>query len=185
MKEIEVKIYSIITNLTESIVFLDEVNGIRIIPIWIGPFEAQAIALKMSGYTSPRPMTHDLLYRIITKLGGKVKKVVISDLIENTFFAKIYIEKEGNLIEIDSRPSDAIALAVRCGCSIYINEEIFESTQVMMKPITDEEVKEFKEKLKNMTSKDIIGDHPTKYEKEKDEENQEKKNDIEREDKNE
>jgi len=171
MKEIEVKIYSIATTITESIVFLDEVGGIRIIPIWIGPFEAQAIALKMSGYTSPRPMTHDLLYRVIIKLGAKIKKIVISDLIENTFFAKIYIEKDQSIIEIDSRPSDAIALAVRAGCPLYINEKIFEMTQVIPKPITDEEVREFKEKLKNMTSKDIIGDHPPKYEKEKTEEN--------------
>jgi bifunctional DNase/RNase len=163
MKEIEVKVYSIATSLTESIVFLDEVNGIRIIPIWIGPFEAQAIALKMSGYTSPRPMTHDLLYRILTKLGVKVKKVVISDLVENTFFAKIYLEKDEKTIEIDSRPSDAIAIAVRSGSPIYVNEKIFDLTQVIAKPITDEEVKEFKEKLKDMIStKDIIGEHPPK-----------------------
>ena len=178
MKETQVKIYFIATSITESIVFLEEINGIRILPIWIGPFEAQAIALKMSGYTSPRPMTHDLLYRVITTLATNIKKVVISDLIENTFFAKIYLEKDNTIFEIDARPSDAIALAVRAGCPIYINEEIFKITQVITKPITDEEVTQFKEKLKNMTFKDIIGEHPPKIDKdnkESDENNKDNK----------
>ncbi|MEF3280742.1 MAG: bifunctional nuclease family protein [Elusimicrobiota bacterium] len=162
MKEIEVKIYSIATSITESIIFLEETKGIRLLPIWIGPFEAQAIAMKMSGYVSPRPMTHDLLYKVITSLDARIIKVVITSLEENTYFAKIYIAKGKNIEEIDSRPSDAIALSVRSGCPIYVNENIFKTTQVLAKPITEEEVKEFKEKLKNLTPKDIIGENPPK-----------------------
>jgi bifunctional DNase/RNase len=162
MKEIEVKVYSIATSIAESIIFLDEINGIRLLPIWIGPFEAQAIAMKMSGYVSPRPMTHDLLYRIIIRLGVKIEKILISDIADNTYFAKIMINKNGEIIAIDSRPSDAIAIAVRAGCPIYVNEKIFESVQTLTKPITEDEVKDFKEKLKNMTPKDIIGDNPYK-----------------------
>ncbi len=159
MEEVEVRIYSIATTLTESIIFLDEINGIRLLPIWIGPFESQAIVMKMSGYISPRPMTHDLLYRVINQLDGKIIKVVIDDLKENTYFAKIHIQKDNEIVKIDSRPSDAIALAVRSGCKIFVNKKILETTQTIAKPITEDEVKEFKEKLKNLTPKDIIGDN--------------------------
>lgn len=159
MNEIEAKIYSIVSSLTESIIFLEEVNGIRLLPIWIGPIEAQAIAIKISGYTTPRPMTHDLLYKVIKALEAKVLKIVIDDLKENTFFASIYLEnKDKTVTKVDSRPSDAIALAVRSGSPIYISEEILNKTQTLAKPITEEEVKEFKEKLKTLTPKDIIGD---------------------------
>ncbi|MGC9070800.1 MAG: bifunctional nuclease family protein [Elusimicrobiales bacterium] len=166
-KEIEVRIYSIASSLTESIVFLEEVHGIRIIPIWIGPVEAQAIAMKMSGSVSPRPMTHDLLYRIIYQTGMKVEKIVIDELQHNTFFAKIYLLKDDDkAIAIDSRPSDAIALAVRCGCKIYIKSSIFDMVQPITKPISEEEVKEFKERIKNFrTPKDILQDQPSKEDK--------------------
>ncbi|MCX7641575.1 MAG: bifunctional nuclease family protein [Elusimicrobiales bacterium] len=178
-KEIEVKIYSIASSLTESIVFLEEVHGIRILPIWIGPIEAQAIAIKMSGYPSPRPMTHDLLYRIIYQTGMKVEKIVIDSLQYNTFFSKIHIKKEnGEVIQIDARPSDAIALSVRSGCPMYIIGEIFEATQVVTKPISEEEVADFKEKLKNfITAKDILGEQPKKEEKDKKEGEDEQKTD--------
>jgi len=156
-EEVELKIYSIATSLTESIIFLDEENGIRILPIWIGPIEAQAIAIKMSGYPSPRPMTHDLLYSVIKKLGYSVEKIIITDLIENTYFATIRLKNERNeIVEIDSRPSDAIALAVRSGAGIYAKEEVFSKTQYLTKPITEDEVKKFKEKLKNLRPEDII-----------------------------
>lgn len=177
MKEIEVKIYSIATSITESIIFLDEINGIRLLPIWIGPFEAQAIAIKMSGYISPRPMTHDLIYKIINKLGIKIKKVSIKNIEDNTYFASIFLEKDGEMIEIDSRPSDAIALSVRCGCQIFVNEKIFDTVQTITKPITEEEVNDFKEKLKNMTPKDIIGDNFFKNKEKNDGEDNEQETD--------
>lgn len=156
-KEVELKIYSIASSLTESIIFLDEDKGIRILPIWIGPVEAQAIAIKMSGYPSPRPMTHDLFYSLIKKLGMTIEKVVITDIIENTYYATINIKTADNkIVELDCRPSDAIAIAVRAAVPIYAKESVFSKTQYLTKPISSEEVQKFKEKLKNLKPEDII-----------------------------
>src|SRR3989339_1254570 len=90
-QELEVRIYSIATSLTESIIFLDETGGSRIIPIWIGPMEAQAIAIRLSGYPSPRPMTHDLFFSLLKTLGLKVDKVTITDIVDNTYYSAVYI----------------------------------------------------------------------------------------------
>lgn len=157
-KELEVKIYSIATSITESIVFLDETGGSRIIPIWIGPLEAQAIAIRLSGYPSPRPMTHDLFFSLLKTLDLRVEKVKISDIVDNTYYASIFIaDKTGKKrFAVDARPSDVIALAVRFGCPIYISESVFEKTQVLSKPITEDEVVKFKQDLKNLKPNDII-----------------------------
>lgn len=157
-KELEVKIYSIATSMTESIIFLDETGGTRILPIWIGPMEAQAIAIRLSGYPSPRPMTHDLFFSLLRTLELTVEKVTITDIEDNTYYSVIQVTDKGggNLREIDARPSDAVALAVRFGCPIYINERVFEKTQVLSKPITEDEVSKFKHDLKNLKPNDII-----------------------------
>ena len=157
--EVEVRIYSIATSLTESIIFLDETEGTRILPIWIGPMEAQAIAIRLSGYPSPRPMTHDLIFSVIKTLGLTVKRVTITDIVENTYYSQLHLaEPDGsNMRLVDSRPSDAVALAVRFGCPIFINENVFEKTQVLSKPITEDEVVKFKADLKNLKPNDIIG----------------------------
>ncbi len=158
-EEVEVRIYSIATSLSESIIFLDETEGTRILPIWIGPMEAQAIAIRLSGYPSPRPMTHDLIFSVIKTLGLTVNRVTITDIVENTYYAQLHIVEPGgaNLRLVDSRPSDAVALAVRFGCPIFINEKVFEKTQVLSKPITEDEVVKFKHDLKNLKPNDIIG----------------------------
>ncbi|HCC47030.1 MAG TPA: bifunctional nuclease family protein [Elusimicrobia bacterium] len=157
--DVEVRIYSIATSLTESIIFLDEIEGSRILPIWIGPMEAQAIAIRLSGYPSPRPMTHDLLFSVIKTLNLTVKRVTITDIVENTYYSHLHLADPdgGNLRLVDSRPSDAVALAVRFGCPIYINERVFGKTQVLSKPITEDEVTKFKHDLKNLKPNDIIG----------------------------
>lgn len=157
--DVEVRIYSIATSLTESIIFLDEIEGSRILPIWIGPMEAQAIAIRLSGYPSPRPMTHDLLFSVIKTLGLTVNRVTITDIVENTYYSQLHLaEPSGaNLRLVDSRPSDAVAVAVRFGCPIFINEQVFEKTQVLSKPITEDEVVKFKHDLKNLKPTDIIG----------------------------
>src|SRR3989339_1245201 len=90
-KELEVRIYSIATSMTESIIFLDEIEASRILPIWIGPMEAQAIAIRLSGYPSPRPMTHDLLFSTIKTLGLTIRKVVITDIVENTYYSSLHV----------------------------------------------------------------------------------------------
>ncbi|MEW5951389.1 MAG: bifunctional nuclease family protein [Elusimicrobia bacterium] len=155
-KEIELKIYSIASSLTESIIFLDEADGIRILPIWIGPAEAQAIAIKMSGYPSPRPMTHDLIFSMLSALKCSVKKILLSEIIDNTYYAKIFISGPQGDFEIDSRPSDAIALAVRFGCPIMVREEIFLKTQSLNKPISEDEVHSFKKELENLKPTDFF-----------------------------
>ncbi|MEW6506261.1 MAG: bifunctional nuclease family protein [Bacteroidota bacterium] len=103
---------------------LKEVYGVRRLPIIIGSFEAQSIALEMEGIKPPRPLTHDLLKNIIDILGGSVSEVIIDELRENTFYAKVKIEAATLSNEIDSRPSDAIALAVRTGAPLYVAEEV-------------------------------------------------------------
>jgi bifunctional DNase/RNase len=103
---------------------LKEVYGVRRLPIIIGSFEAQSIALEMEGIKPPRPLTHDLLKNIIDILGGSVSEVIIDELRENTFYAKVKIEAATLYNEIDSRPSDAIALAVRTGAPLFVAEEV-------------------------------------------------------------
>lgn len=175
-KAVEVRIYSIATSMTESIIFLDETEGTRILPIWIGPMEAQAIAIRLSGYPSPRPMTHDLLFSVIKTLGLTLKKVVITDIVQNTYYASLHIaEPDGkNPRIVDSRPSDAVALAVRFGCPVYINEAVFSKTQVLSKPITEDEVTRFKHDLKNLKPNDIIGQLLGRAEQENGEEEEDK-----------
>ena len=157
--EVEVRIYSIATSLTESIIFLDEIEGTRILPIWIGPMEAQAIAIRLSGYPSSRPMTHDLIFSVIKTLGLTVTRVTITDIVENTYYSQLHLAEPGgkNVRLIDSRPSDAVAMAVRFGCPVFINEKVFAKTQVLSKPITEDEVTKFKKDLKSLKPNDIIG----------------------------
>lgn len=104
----------------------------RYLPIWIGPPEADAIALKLQDVAVPRPLTHDLIGSIIDSLGAKVEKIVVSDLTDDTFFAKIVIQSNGTSVEIDSRPSDAIALAVRTKCPIFAEDTVVEKAGVQM-----------------------------------------------------
>lgn len=105
-------------------ILLKEINGIRRLPIIIGAFEAQAIALEIEGIKPPRPLTHDLLKQIIDNLGATVTEVIVDELRENTFYAKILLEVSAMTNEIDSRPSDAIALAVRTQAPIYVTESV-------------------------------------------------------------
>jgi bifunctional DNase/RNase len=108
-------------------ILLKEVEGSRRLPIIIGAFEAQAIALEMEGIKPPRPLTHDLLKTFVDNLGANVVEIVVSELKENTFYAKIILEASGLTNEIDARPSDAIALAVRTYAPIFVNENVMDA----------------------------------------------------------
>ena len=110
----------------QQVIYLKEVEGNRTFPILIGIFEATSIDRRVKHYQSPRPLTHDLLVNIVDSMGGELQDVVISELREHTYFAKLRVRKEGELIEIDSRPSDGIAIAVRVGCPIYAAEEVMD-----------------------------------------------------------
>lgn len=125
---IEVTIDSIRVSLMSQhrIVVLKEESGTRFLPIWIGPFEADAITLQLQGIDAPRPLTHDLLKTVIETLGGEVLHIVISRLEKNTYFARIVLDVDGDSMEIDSRPSDAIALGVRVSAPIYVAEEVMD-----------------------------------------------------------
>ncbi len=107
-------------------ILLKEINGIRRLPIIIGAFEAQAIALEIEGIKPPRPLTHDLLKQVIDNLGASIIEVIVDELRENTFYAKIILEISTMTNEIDSRPSDAIALAVRAQAPIYVSESVMQ-----------------------------------------------------------
>jgi bifunctional DNase/RNase len=108
------------------IVLLKDIRGEAMLPIWVGPFEANAIASEIEKVAPQRPMTHDLLRNIINQFGGDVRRVIVTELKDNTFYAVIEIEHEGKRLIIDSRPSDAIALALRVDCPIFVREEVIE-----------------------------------------------------------
>ncbi|MCP4566146.1 MAG: bifunctional nuclease family protein [FCB group bacterium] len=97
----------------------------KVLPIWIGHSEAWAIAMELSGLGSKRPLTHDLFKTAIMEMGGRLDKVEITELKEQTFYARLYLSADGNNIDIDARPSDSIALALKSKCPIYVNEELF------------------------------------------------------------
>ena len=118
-----------ITNM--PIIILRDREGQRVLPIWVGIFEANAIALQMENVSTPRPMTHDLLRNVIEDLKGQVTKVLISDLKDNTFYALIYVEVAGDLVAIDARPSDAIALALRTQAPILVEETVIDNAKVI------------------------------------------------------
>ena len=117
----------IISEINESqVIYLKEIEGTRTFPILIGIFEATSIDRRVKSERAPRPLTHDLIVNVVDAMGGDLDSVVISELREHTYFAKLRIKKEGELIEIDSRPSDAIAVAVTCEppLPIYVSEEV-------------------------------------------------------------
>jgi uncharacterized protein len=116
-----------ITNM--PIIILRDRDGQRVLPIWVGIFEANAIALQMENVSTPRPMTHDLLRNVISDLKGQVTKVLISDLKDNTFYALIYVDLLGDLVAIDARPSDAIALALRTQAPIFVEETVIDNAK--------------------------------------------------------
>jgi bifunctional DNase/RNase len=136
MELIEVKISDITITNVGFAVFLkpkDSRPDSKVVPIFIGPLETQAITSILDGFSPPRPMTHDLLMLIIPSLGGKVIKVTIDEIIDSTFFAKITIRRDEELLLIDARPSDSIALALRAEAPIYITRNILEEAGVFMK----------------------------------------------------
>jgi len=108
----------------QNIVILRELEGERILPIWIGPGEAHAIRRILSEETFPRPLTHDLLHLVVEGLKAKITRVVIADLRENTFYASVIVQRESEVLSIDARPSDSIAVALRARAPIYVNEKL-------------------------------------------------------------
>jgi hypothetical protein len=124
----------------QPIVLLKTLDEDRFLPIWIGHPEAAAILMKLQGASPPRPMTHDLLTEVVSELKGEVVRVTVTELRENTYFAKITISQDGQEVEIDSRPSDAIALAVRCEAQIFATDEVVDESAIEFQAGDDEQV---------------------------------------------
>ena len=129
--EVEMKIRGLmmdpITNM--PIVILKDSGSSSVLPIWVGIYEANAIALEIEKVSTPRPMTHDLIKTLLTGLDAGIRKVVVSELREDTFYAVIWVERNGELISVDSRPSDALALALRHDCPIFVDDKVLQSSK--------------------------------------------------------
>lgn len=139
----------------QPIVLLKEVDGDRYLPIWIGAVEATAIAFALQGIETPRPMTHDLMRDILRETEVEVESVTISELNDQTFYANIRMRRNGSSIDVSSRPSDAIALAVRLGTPIFGAEEVLEAAGIELKDDEEVEVEKFREFLDQVTPEDF------------------------------
>ena len=137
------------------IVVLKDVNGNTVLPIWVGIFEANAIALEIEKVSTPRPMTHDLLKTVLMGLEAGVKKVVVSDLRDDTFYAIIWLEKNGEMISVDSRPSDALALALRLDCPIYVEDTVLKSSKMTATVNEKVQSEELRKWLENLGDEDL------------------------------
>ena len=150
--EVEMKIRGLMMDpVTQTpIVILKDVSGSSILPIWVGMYEANAIALEIEKVSTPRPMTHDLVKTLLFGLGAGMRKVVVSELRDDTFYAVIWLERDGELISIDSRPSDALALALRLDCPIYVDESVLRTSKAstaVAEKVTNDELRKWLEGL--------------------------------------
>src|ERR1700686_2722910 len=150
--EVEMKIRGLmmdpVTNL--PIVILRDVNGSTVLPIWVGVYEANAIALEIEKVSTPRPMTHDLIKSLLLGLNTALRKVVVSELKDDTFYAVIWLDRDGDSISVDSRPSDALALALRLDCPIYVDEAVLKNSKMSnaaTDKINNEELRRWLESL--------------------------------------
>jgi bifunctional DNase/RNase len=136
-------------------VVLKDVSGNAILPIWVGIYEANAIALEIEKVSTPRPMTHDLIKILLLGMNTSMQKVVVSDLKDDTFYAVIWLEKDGALISVDSRPSDALALALRLDCPIFVDDSVLKSSK-MASAVTDRvNSDELRRWLENLNDEDL------------------------------
>jgi len=150
--ELEMKIRGLmmdpVTNM--PIVILKDVSGNSVLPIWVGIYEANAIALEIEKVTTQRPMTHDLIKSLLLGLITGIKKVVVNELKEDTFYALIWLERDGELISVDSRPSDALALALRLDCPIFVDDTVLKSSKLttnVSDKVNNEELRKWLEGL--------------------------------------
>ncbi len=155
--EIEMKIRGLmmdpVTNM--PVVVLKDTEGSSVLPIWVGIYEANAIALEIEKVQTPRPMTHDLLKNVLLGLQVRVRKVVVNDLKEDTFYALIWMERDGQVMAIDSRPSDALALALRLDCPIYVEEEVLKNSRISSATAEKTSNEELRKWLEGLNDEDL------------------------------
>jgi bifunctional DNase/RNase len=155
--EVEMKIRGLMmdpmTNM--PIVVLKDSSGDAVLPIWVGIYEANAIALEIEKVTTPRPMTHDLIKILLMGLDASITKVVVSELKDDTFYALIWLEREGKLMSIDSRPSDALALALRHDCPIFVEDKVLQSSRSSNSASEKVNNEELRKWLENLNDEDM------------------------------
>ncbi|MGC1782515.1 MAG: bifunctional nuclease family protein [Acidobacteriaceae bacterium] len=155
--EMEVKIRGLmmdpVTNM--PIIVLKDVESDALVPIWVGIFEANAIALEIEKTTTPRPMTHDLLANLIRTLDGEVQRVVITELRDDVYYALIWMERAGELISLDARPSDALALALRTDCPIFLSGQVLRTTRIANAGVENFSAEDLRKWLENLNDEDL------------------------------
>jgi len=155
--EVEMKIRGLmmdpVTNM--PIVILRDVSGNAVLPIWVGVYEANAIALEIEKVSTPRPMTHDLIKSLLLGLNTSMRKVVVSELKDDTFYAVIWLDRDGETISVDSRPSDALALALRLDCPIYVEETVLKSSNKAASASDKDNKEELKRWLDGLNDEDL------------------------------
>jgi len=157
LMEVEMKIRGLmmdpVTNM--PIVVLKDTQGTAILPIWVGIYEANAIALEIEKVQTPRPMTHDLLKNMLMGLSVRVRKVVVNELKDDTFYALIWVERDGLVMSIDSRPSDALALALRVDCPIFVEEEVLKNSKISSAVAEKSTSEELRKWLEGLSDEDL------------------------------
>ncbi|MGH9506268.1 MAG: bifunctional nuclease family protein [Terriglobales bacterium] len=154
--EIEMKIRGLIMDSSTNtpIVILKDNPGAVVLPIWVGIYEANAIALEIEKVQTPRPMTHDLIRNLVVGMNASLSKVVVSELRDDTFYALIWLEKDGQSWAVDARPSDALALALRMDCPIYVEEDVLKSSKVAAAAADPGSSEELRRWLENLGDED-------------------------------
>ena len=156
--EVEMKIRGLMMDPVSNmpIVLLKDVSSDAMLPIWVGVYEANAIALEIEKVSMPRPMTHDLIKNVLTGLDALVHKVVVTELKDDTFYAVIWLEREGRIVSVDARPSDALALALRVDCPIFVDDEVLKrSKQAANNPVPAVSSEELRKWLEDLGDDDL------------------------------
>ena|SRR5271154_2366028 len=153
--EVEMKIRGLMMDpqTNNPIVVLKDVNGTAILPIWVGIYEASAIASEIDKQATPRPMTHDLIRNLLFGLEAAVKKIVVSDLKDDTFYAVIWLERDGEMISVDSRPSDALAIALRMDCPIFVDDTVLKTSSTPVAEVSNNE--DLRKWLESLSDEDL------------------------------
>jgi uncharacterized protein len=155
--EIEMKIRGLMVDPSTNmpIVLLKDPQSEALLPIWVGLYEAQAIALEVEKTQTPRPLTHDLLRSAIDSLNAQVKRIVVTELKDDTFYAVIWMEQDGEIVSLDARPSDALALALRADCPIFVDEEVLRAAKVLPNPAEQVSSQDVKKWLEGLNDEDL------------------------------
>lgn len=154
--EVEMKIRGLMMDASTNtpIVILKDTEGTTVLPIWVGIYEANAIALEIEKVATPRPMTHDLIKEVLTGFNASLRKVVVNELRDDTFYAVLWLDHNGETMTLDARPSDALALALRLDCPIYVDDEVLKSSRIAAAAADPSSSEELRKWLENLGEED-------------------------------